>query len=77
MIDEQTTHNRAVELANELKVTRKALRILVSAVGQRGTCRGCGDSIFWVRHQNGKATPYTADGFNHFIDCQAAGRFRK
>lgn len=42
-----------------------------------GRCRGCGRTIWWVLHANGKRTPYTDELLNHFSDCSAAGDFRK
>lgn len=50
---------------------------LLANIGDPGTCRGCQAPIYWVRHKNGKAVPYTATGLNHFIDCSAAARFKK
>ena len=51
---------------------------LLSQIGERSTCKGtagvpgCGATIWWVRHANGKRAPYTADAMNHWIDCVQA-----
>lgn len=50
---------------------------LLNQIGDRGTCKGCGNTIYWVQHLNGKRTPYTREAGNHFIDCVAAKDFRK
>lgn len=50
---------------------------LLTNTADRGICRGCGAQIFWLRHKNGRATPYTAEGANHFIDCAARDEFKR
>ncbi len=50
---------------------------LLTYVGNKGTCKGCGDEIWWVTHLRGAKTPYTRAGLNHFIDCSNAKDFRK
>jgi hypothetical protein len=32
--------------------------------------------LFFMRHENGKLAPYTADAVNHFINCRKADWFR-
>ena len=54
----------------------KAMVTLLKNVGDPGTCRGCGASIFWVTHRNGKKTPYTPAGLNHFLDCEKGKDFK-
>ncbi len=49
---------------------------LVKILGQAGTCRGCGDPIYWVITKNGKKSPLDADGESHFATCPKADRFR-
>ena len=52
-------------------------RILeLTAEGKR-PCKACGVELYFVRHANGKLTPYTVDGINHFANCPEAQRFRK
>lgn len=50
---------------------------LLKNIGDVGKCRGCKQHIIWVKHKNGKATPYTQDGLNHFIDCPNAKAFKR
>lgn len=50
---------------------------LLDQVGQRSQCMGCNAPIMWVTHRNGKKTPYTLEGLNHFIDCKQASMFRR
>lgn len=52
-------------------------RLLRAIAGEPVKCRGCEAAIYWVTHKNGKRTPYTAAGLNHFIDCPAAAQFGK
>lgn len=56
------------------------LTMLMSVVGDPGTCRGCAAPIRWITHRNGKKTPYDADGptvgTNHFITCPHRERFK-
>ncbi len=42
---------------------------LLRQIAEAGQCRGCGTTVYWVRHKNGKLAPYTEDGVNHFMDC--------
>jgi hypothetical protein len=55
-----------------------ALRGLLALIAGRGTCKGCGAPIYWVKHV-GKVepVPYSSAGINHFIDCPEAKLFRK
>jgi len=43
----------------------------------RRPCKACSTELFFVRHANGKLTPYTSDGVNHFVNCPEAARFKK
>lgn len=56
-----------------------AMRLLLEHVGKKATCDGpnCGRPIFWVTHTNGRKTPYTEAGLNHFVDCPDRDRFRR
>jgi hypothetical protein len=51
---------------------------LLKAIGaDPGQCKGCPAPVLWVRHANGKLTPYDRDGTNHFITCPNARQFKK
>lgn len=57
---------------------RKRVRELLERTAQaRRPCKACGTELFFVMHANGKSTPYTGDGVNHFIDCPEGARFKK
>jgi hypothetical protein len=56
---------------------KAAMLALLNQIGNKGVCRGCGAEIYWVRHKNGKATPYTPAGMNHFLDCPKAKEFKR
>lgn len=56
---------------------RETVGRLLTAVGDKGQCRGCGAEIWWLVHRNGKKVPYTAAGLNHFIDCPNAKDFKR
>lgn len=78
---------RAIERIAQLheRETRLAQNMnrLLERMGDRGQCRGCRATIYWIRHkpsaQNpaGVATPYDFDGQNHFISCPARDQFRR
>jgi hypothetical protein len=53
------------------------IQMILQHVGDKGVCKGCGRDIWWVKHKNGKAVPYTWEGLNHFIDCPKANEFKK
>lgn len=55
----------------------EATLALLTNIADKGTCTGCGATVYWVRHKNGKRVPYTTAGLNHFIDCSKADQFRK
>ena len=67
--------------ANTLPTVENRLQILLLHVGDLATCRGCTAQIRWVKHLNGKRTPYDAAGdsigVNHFITCPKAGQFKR
>jgi len=54
-----------------------AMKTLLDNIGDQGVCRGCQAPIYWVTHRNGKKTPYTSSGLNHFIDCEAREQFKR
>lgn len=56
---------------------RKRIGALLSNCGTPGTCKGCGAQIYWLQHRNGRNTPYTPEGLNHFADCPQAKRFKR
>ena len=66
-------------LGNEVAALRKNMAILLRNIGDPGYCTGkaCRAEIFWLVHRNGKRTPYTQDGANHFIDCPDREQFRR
>jgi hypothetical protein len=41
------------------------------------TCRGCPETIYFLKHANGASTPYTTDGMNHFKNCPKAKQFTR
>lgn len=45
-------------------------------IGHEAVCTGCLRKIYWVTHLNGKRTPYTDAGLNHFIDCPQRDHFK-
>lgn len=49
---------------------------LFKQIGNPDFCKGCGKKIWWVKHLNGKNTPYTETALNHFIDCPKSNQFR-
>lgn len=59
------------------KLIANIIRFL-AVIGEPGTCKGCGQQIYWVRNpKSGKRLPVTIEALNHFADCPQAGRFRK
>jgi hypothetical protein len=54
----------------ELSRLMRGITALMTAIGaDPAQCKGCKQRIYFIRHANGKATPYDADGTNHFITC--------
>ena len=62
------------ENLNQLK---QNLINILNQVGKPDTCKGCHVVIYWIKHKNGKMTPYTENGLNHLADCPVSDRFRK
>lgn len=56
---------------------REAITRVVNFAGDVGPCRGCRQSVFWVKHANGKNAPYDVTGINHFITCPKAKEFKR
>jgi len=52
------------------------MKAFLLRVGKLAHCKGCNASIYWVTHLNGKTTPYTEAGLNHFIDCPQREHFK-
>ena len=69
----------AVQREEELVVKLLSnIQHLYKTIGaQSGTCKDCGQPIWWVTTQNDKSAPFTARGLNHFADCCKADRFRR
>jgi len=65
------------EPLDEAPQLKQNITRLLQQVGVPGTCKGCGGSIRWVQHTNGKWAPYTKLGLNHFADCPVKEQFRK
>jgi hypothetical protein len=62
----------------ELPPVEKRLADLLQRVAREvRPCKACGTQIALVMHANGKLTPYTIDGVNHFINCPLADAFRR
>lgn len=68
--------NNTAHLHDCCEAQSAAMKALLTNIGDPGKCRGCQADIFWVTHKNGKKTPYTPAGLNHFIDCPAAKQFK-
>lgn len=66
---------RHAQPAGCLDAQQKAMRALLHQIGEPDKCRGCEAPILWVRHLNGRKTPYTPAGLNHFVDCPQSERF--
>lgn len=54
------------------------MRTLLELIAEdKRLCKGCHELLFFVRHRNGRLTPYTEAGLNHFIDCPYAKKFKR
>lgn len=71
-----TLYEEAIEhcMAAQREAMRKLLKLIAGAPVK---CGGCPAMVYWVTHKNGKRTPYTAAGLNHFLTCPEAERFRR
>lgn len=56
---------------------RRAIRNVLQGLGVPALCRGCRQSVTWVKHANGKNAPYDPTGINHFITCKKAKEFKR
>ena len=52
-------------------------RALLNAMTDPVSCKKCGEKIWFVSSKRNKFMPITANGINHFSDCQYAKEFRK
>jgi hypothetical protein len=49
---------------------RKRVRTMLNLVGERGTCKYCDKTVFWVVNQKtGTKSPMTEEALNHHADC--------
>jgi hypothetical protein len=60
-----------------IRAQGRTTRMLLMNTARPDKCRGCEAEIFWVRHLNGRSTPYTSAGVNHFVNCPKAADFKK
>lgn len=60
---------------SENKIRSNVIHLL-NQIGDESRCKKCNMTIYWVTHKNGKKTPYTSEGLNHFVDCPFAREFR-
>lgn len=54
-----------------------AIRALLNTLGDLGSCRGCGATIWWVQTKRSRLAPYSIAAINHFADCPKARSFRR
>lgn len=66
-------------LIKERDEARQRLAELVQHAGQEAQCKGegCRARIYFIRHQNGRHTPYNPDGVNHFVTCPLRANFKR
>lgn len=77
MTDNDSTA-QVTTLERENARLRSNIQLLYKSLGlDQGQCRACGCPIWWVITKNGKRAPFTAEGLNHFADCEGADQFRK
>jgi hypothetical protein len=77
-MEKESSHNNPSDvLFGTIGWLRENIVKLLTQIGDKGKCRGCGAEIYWVTHKNGKKAPYTSSGLNHFADCPKAGDFKK
>lgn len=55
----------------------RMLDVLERTAVEHRPCSSCGAKLWLVMHANGKKTPYTADGLNHFVDCASRDAHRR
>lgn len=56
---------------------RSEMRRFLETLGTPARCKGCEVIIYWVLHRNGRRTPYSQDGVNHWQDCAASKEMRE
>lgn len=58
------------------KIRGKIAILPDGSFGDRGTCRGCGVDVVFVKLPSGKRPPFNYDGESHFSTCPDAERWR-
>lgn len=61
-------------LYKRLAEWRENMAALLKHVGIEVECEKCGRPIVFVKHRDGRPTPYDYDGVNHFLTCAAIKR---
>jgi hypothetical protein len=75
--DNGTLLGMLAEIEAMVERKQEALRMLFDKIGDEAKCDGCGATIYFVRHKNGKKAPYNPDAVSHFATCSHAGEFRR
>lgn len=70
-------HHEGHEAEACVDAQSQAMKKLLDLIAEQGICKGCQARVYWVTHKNGKATPYTSAGLNHFINCPERERFKR
>ena len=58
-------------------VTQENLEKFLGICGGKGTCNGCGETIYWFKTRKGKNMPVNPDLSVHWETCPAASSFRR
>ncbi len=61
----------------EIERLYKNITGLMKAIGNPGSCQGCGSFIWWVKTKNDKNMPVTRDGLIHFANCPLGDQFSR
>jgi hypothetical protein len=74
---ETTLRQQLADCGPEVERAHNNMAALLRNIGETAFGRGCIAPIIWVRHLNGKQTPYNPDGLNHFLTCLSAKSFEE
>jgi hypothetical protein len=59
------------------KVLKNIEALMQVMDAERARCKGCSATLYFIRHANGRLTPYDADGTNHLTTCSNSRHARK
>ena len=63
-----------LETNDKLRKLERNIKSILNSISRPRKCNACGTEVFWVTTKAGKNIPYTAEGMNHYADCENVGQ---